>query len=378
MGLRVGTLRLLTDLNVSDRHDGEIFCCAYTGDGSAVLTAGWDGHLRFWNVATGDTIASLKVSGKPLAACGFTPDGRSWVSGSMEGLLAIWNGETRESMINFVAHTRPISAVRYSPDGKLMATASWDRQILLRRAGREREGRALTGHADIVAGCRFTPDGRQLLSWSHDGTVRLWDVEAAQELRTLGQHEDRVTAAALSPDGSRAVSASRDGLIKLWDLRDQAEVAAARQDGEPRCVFFMLDGESILTVDASGWMAVLALPSFEMLMDLQSGLRPMSGDQAPSGEQFVFGCEDGSLHFVAVDGYEHSPLIVTPSQTVEETTTLLHRLLGKTRMTTQYHYTCPICRYETHALKLPAEPITCPMCNRRLRIHSPGRQLQAK
>jgi hypothetical protein len=378
VGLRVSTLRLLTELNVPDRHDGEIFCCAYTRDGSAVLTAGWDGNLRFWNVATGDAITSLKVGGKPLSTCGFTPDGGNWISGSMEGLLGIWNGETRECLINFLAHTRPISAIRYAPDGRYLATASWDRQIMLRRADREREGRALTGHTDIVAGCRFTPDGRQLLSWSYDGTVRLWDVETAKELSTLGRHEDRVTAAAMSPDGSRSVSASRDGLIKLWDLNDQTETAAARQNGEPRCVFFMLDGEAVATIDASGWMAVLAVPSFEMVMDLQTGLRPMCGDQAPSGEQFVFGCEDGSLHFVAVEGYDHAPLIVTPSKTVEETTTLFDRLFGKTRMTTQYHYTCPICRCEVHALQLPAEPIACRVCQRQLRIYSPGRQLQAK
>ena len=113
--LRVGTLRLLEELIVPDRHDGEVFGCAYTPDGTAVLSAGWDGQLRFWNVATGDAIASLKVSGKPLSSCGFTPDGKHWLSGSMEGLLGIWNAETQESIVNFVAHTRPISSIRYCP-----------------------------------------------------------------------------------------------------------------------------------------------------------------------------------------------------------------------------------------------------------------------
>ena len=136
----------------------------------------------------------------------------------------------------------------------------------------------------------------------------LWDTWTGRELAVLGQHEDRVTAAAVAPDGRWAVSGSRDGMLKLWDLRERVEVAAAKQAVEVRAVFFMLDGQAILTVDANGWLALLSVPSFEMRMDLQTGLKPMCGDQAPSGEQFVLGCEDGSLHFVAVEGYEHAPL----------------------------------------------------------------------
>ena len=361
-------LRLLDELTGQDRHDGEVFSCAFTPDGSAVLSAGWDGHLRFWNTATGDPISSLKVCNKPLSSCGLTLDGKTWLSGSMEGLLSVWNGESKENLLTFVAHTRPISAIRYSPDGKQFATTSWDRQVTLRKVGKEREGKVLPGHSDIVAGCRYTADGKQLLSWSYDGTVRLWDTELGRELALLGQHDDRVTAAAVSPDSSQAVSASRDGMLKLWDLREHVEIAAAKQTVEVCCVFFMLDGQSILTVDTNGWLALLAVPSFEMRMDLQTGLKPMCGEQGPSGELFVLGCEDGSLHYVAAEGYEQAPLVVSPSRTLDESKTFFDRLMGKTRLTTTFHYTCPICRYQAHAPALPDKPIACRICSRQLRI----------
>jgi WD40 repeat protein len=376
--MHVGTLQLQEHLFVSERHDGEIFGCAFAPDGQTVLSAGWDGQLRYWNVATGDRITSLKVSDKPLSACGFAPDGRSWLSGSMEGLLGIWSPDTRESILNFLAHTRPISSLCYSPDTKLLATTSWDRQIMLRKVGKEREGRALSGHVDIVAGCRFLPDGKQLLSWSYDGTLRLWDVDLGRELAVLGRHEDRVTAAALAPDGNWAISGSRDGMVKLWDLQERVETASAKQTEEVRGIFFMLDGEAIVTIDANGWMALLKIPSFELLMDIQTGVKPMCADQAPSGEQFVLGCEDGSLRFVAVVDYSHAPIAVTPSKKVEETSTFFGRLLGKKRRRTKYHYTCPICRHEGQALTLPAEPVTCPMCSRKLRLLSGAVQLQEK
>jgi hypothetical protein len=366
----VGTLRLLNEFTSQERHEGEVFGCAFTPDGSAVLSAGWDGHLRLWNVANGDAISSLKVCNKPLSSCGLTLDGRTWLSGSMEGLLSVWDGETKENLLTFVAHTRPISSIRYSPTGKQYATSSWDRQVTLRKVGKEREGKVkvLYGHTDIVAGCRYTPDGKQLLSWSYDGTVRLWDTQLGRDVALLGQHDDRVTAAAISPDCSQAVSGSRDGMLKLWNLREHVEVAAARQNAEVCCVFFMLDGQSILTVDTNGWMALLAVPSFEMRMDLQTDLKPMCGEQAPSGEMFVLGCEDGSLHYVAAEGYEHAPLVVSPSRTLDESRTFFDRLMGKTRFTTTFHYTCPICRHEAHATALPNKPIACRFCSRQLRI----------
>jgi WD40 repeat protein len=374
----VGTLQLQEHLFVSERHDGEIFACAYAPDGQTVLSAGWDGYLRYWNVATGERITALKVSERPLSTCGFTPDGHSWLSGSMEGMLGIWSADTHENMLSFLAHTRPISSLSYSPDGKWLATTSWDRQIMLRKVGKEREGRGLTGHVDIVAGCRFLPGSKQLLSWSYDGTARLWDVDLGREAATLGRHEDRVTAAALAPDGNWAVSASRDGMVKLWDLQERVEAASAKQTEEIRGVFFMLDGQAIVTIDANGWVALLSIPSFELQMDLQTGVKPMCADQAPSGEQFVLGCEEGSLRFVAVEDYSHAPIAVTPSQKIEETSTFFGRLLGKKRRRTRYHYTCPICRHVGQASTLPLEPITCPMCARKLRLLSTTGQLQEK
>ena len=45
-------------------------------------------------------------------------------------------------------------------------------------------------------------------------------------------------------------------------------------------------------------------------------------------------------------------------------------------MTTKYHYTCPICRYEAHADGCREKPIACPMCARQLRVMPQARQLQ--
>jgi WD40 repeat protein len=376
MGERMTTLRLLTDEMAPSGHDGEVFACVHSPDNAAVLSAGWDGHLRYWNAAGGAELTALKANPKALSACAFTPDGLRWVSGSMDGLLAFWNLETLERVDTFVAHTRPISAITYAPNGKQLATASWDRQVVLRKVGAEREGKVLHGHRDIVSGCRYTLDGQSLLTWSHDGTVRLWDVDAGREICTLGSHDDRVTAAALSPDGRWAVSCGRDGSMKLWDLADRAEVVSAQQAAEVRGCFFTLDAESFITADAEGWLVLLAVPTMEVRLELRTRLKVMCGDLSPSGSRLALGCEDGCMRFVAVEGFEHASLLVTATRIMQETDTLLGRFIGKKKITQVYHYTCPACLHVAEVAALPTAPVACGRCGRQLRVNRQALELQ--
>ena len=99
------TLRL-TPAPESEKHEGEVFSCCYTPDGAFVLSAGWDGHLRLWEVSSGAHLTALKVGNKPLSACAVSPDGKRWVAGTMEGLLSFWDGHTHQLHSQAVARLR--------------------------------------------------------------------------------------------------------------------------------------------------------------------------------------------------------------------------------------------------------------------------------
>jgi WD40 repeat protein len=374
----MGTLRLLTSERLGQGHAGEIYSCCFSPDGSFVLSGGWDGQLRAWDTATGQSLTSLRAGHKPLSCCAFTPDGKQWVSGSMEGMLAFWDGVSHQPVQMFMAHTRPISAIRYSPNGELLATASWDRQLFLRVVGKEREGKSLPGHQDIVAGCCWTQDSRQLLSWSHDCTLYLWDVASKKLISALKGHEDRITTAGIGPDGRCAVSGSRDGTVKLWNLDTGAEVASVLQVGEIRGCFCMLDGQSVVTVDANGWVVVLSMPSLELQAELDTGMRVMCGDLAPGGHQIALGCEDGFLSFVSLEGFEEAPLVVTATEALKTTSSFFTRLVGQTRTVTTYTYSCPACHQTLEATLLPEKAFPCPQCKRGLRFNQRVTQLQTQ
>jgi WD40 repeat protein len=366
----VPTLRLQYAETQNGGHGGDVLSCAYTPDGQFCLSAGWEGHLRVWEVATGSAVASIKVGSKPLTSCAVSPEGKRWLTGSLDGLLGQWDAMTQAQLSLFLAHSRPISSITYINDGSLLATASWDAQLILWKPGREREGRHLAGHRDIVAGCRFTPDGKTLASWGYDGTVRLWEVARARSVAEFPAHADRVTAGAICPDGRWLATGSRDGTLKLWELPSGQEFGSASLPAEIRACFFLLDTVTLVTVDAHGRIVLHSVPDLEPRAELVTRLAVQSAEVSPAGDQVALGCADGQVRFVAVDGFDSLPLLATLTQTHRESRrNVFQRLFGKSALVPAYHCTCPACRQSFELpLHSPSQAAPCPHCRRNLRM----------
>jgi WD40 repeat protein len=358
----------LTEALLTGQHNGEVFCCMYTTDGAFVLSGGWDGMLRLWTASSGSGLTAVRVSPKPLSACAVSPDGRAWVAGSMEGLITFWDACSHVPLAQTPGHTRPVSAICFTPDGKVMATSSWDRNICVGKPERDRDVRMLSGHADIVGGCRFLPDGDSLLSWSHDTTLRLWDVGSGRERAVFRGHKDRVTAGAVSPDGLWVASGSRAGELFLWDLEKQTQAAMLDLSIEIRGCFFLLDGVSLLTVDAEGCLAFFALPELRPLTKLDTHCPLQCADLSPLGNQVALGCDDGQVRFVVIDGLEDRPLMVTATEGTRQVSSGWSRLFGRSHTTPVFETVCPACRQPVEILdRLPRDPFPCPHCRRALR-----------
>jgi WD40 repeat protein len=365
----VGTLQLLDAPEAVEGHQGEIYGCAYSPDGTVLVTAGWDGWLRLWETQMGTPVGGFRAANKPLASCAFSSDGKHLLSGSMDGMLGIWEVGTAQLVQTFVAHTRPISCILYTPDSKQFTTTSWDRQISVRKVGKEREGLSLSGHQDIVGGCRYSSDGRQLLSWSYDGSIRLWDLATGREASVFRGHADRVTAADLSPDCAWVVSGGRDGQLKIWDVETAGEVGSLSLPAEICACYFLLDGMSLAVVHVDGGLAFLGL-DLQVQEVMTLGCRVQCAALAPSGRQLAVGSADGRPRLVALEGVSQAPLIVTASQHHRQDTSLLSRLLGRKRLTRTYAWTCPVCRTPAEVRSLPKSAFACSRCRQMLRLNS--------
>ena len=191
----------------------------------------------------------------------------------------------------------------------------------------------------------------------------------ARPVARLKGHGDRITAAAVSPDGIKAASGSRDHGLKLWDLQTRQELATFSLAADVRACCFLLDGQSLVAVDAHGRITLHSLPDLKLRAQLATRLPVQCAALASSGDRIAVGCENGQIGLIALEGLESAPLFVTGTQTSKCTSGPLQRFFGLQRVSQGYRCTCPVCRQAVELFASDStQPLACPGCQRQLRI----------
>ncbi|MBZ8181033.1 WD40 repeat domain-containing protein [Oscillatoria salina] len=215
-----------TNSDLSQSIFSEIFenilSVALSADGRTLATGDTDGEIRLWEVATGQSLITLRGHTSWIRSLAFSPDDTKLASCSNDGTVRIWdvsNAFAAEWLHTLRGHHQWVWSVAFSPDGSKIASGSDDATIRLWDTFNGQCLQILEEHHFGVRFVTFRPDGQTLVSASSpDQVVKLWDIVTGQCLNSWQETTHIVRAVTLSPDGKLLVTGSDDSRVRLLDI----------------------------------------------------------------------------------------------------------------------------------------------------------------
>ena len=237
-----------------NEHGSSVCGCAFSSDGSKIVSASLDKTVVLWNAASGAVIRTLEGHATWVLCCAFCPDGRSICSGTADESLKLWVAATGECQHTLAGHAGWVKCCAYSADGGTVLSGGDEKTLKLWSVATGACIRTFIGHVTIVNACCFSPDGNTILSCSWDKTLKLWDANTGVCRRTLIGHTHVVRGCAFSPiHGNLVLSCSDDKSLKLWDATTGACTATLEgHESEVLCCAFSPDGATIASGDKAG------------------------------------------------------------------------------------------------------------------------------
>jgi WD40 repeat protein len=101
---------------------------AFSPGGATMATAGGDGSVRLWDVATQEEIGTpMTADAQPVYAAAFGPGGATLATAGGDGSVRLWDVATRQEIgTPMTADAQPVYAAAFGPGGATLATAGGD------------------------------------------------------------------------------------------------------------------------------------------------------------------------------------------------------------------------------------------------------------
>ncbi|NNF43508.1 MAG: protein kinase [Phycisphaerales bacterium] len=241
--------RLDRSLTTLRGHTRSVRSCAFSPDGSTILSGSWDGMARLWDSASGETLYTLTGHSGSIRSVAFSADGSLAATASTDKTARVWEVVSGTTMIS-LEHETAVESVRFDSTGRRVVTGCVDGRARIWDLERSGASIELFGHRGAVLDVAFGPDDSSVLTSSRDTTARLWDARTGSPRAVFRGHAGPIVMATFDATGDRVATASEDMCARLWDVATAREVARLQHGGAVWSVSFAPDDSRILT--ASG------------------------------------------------------------------------------------------------------------------------------
>lgn len=214
-------------------HRGHAHSVEFSPDGQTLLTAGSDGDLSIWEVASGRRRATLRSGAREVNFACYSPDGKTIAAAETGGKIRLWNAEQERTLSVWDSlELKQINCLAWSADGCHLAAAGFPGESFV--VWEVATGQAWVmplGHSDEVNSLAYSADGRRLATASSDETVSIWDFGGSERAR-LKPDQTHVTCVRFSPDSQVLATSGASGTVKIWNVADGSLAATYEANSE--------------------------------------------------------------------------------------------------------------------------------------------------
>jgi WD40 repeat protein len=194
--LAVGTnaIRLLDTASGRDvctfgGHRADVRATA-TADGTTAYTAGREGNVVIWDLATGKERARLDGRDQTITAIATLGSGRQLLTSGLDTALfmviRLWDLTTNQELRHITTvswEPRAASPLALSADERTLAVPGKDNSVALIDLETGKERVKVEPHDAPASGAAFHPDGNTLIVWCSNHTAHVWDLKTARKIR---------------------------------------------------------------------------------------------------------------------------------------------------------------------------------------------------
>lgn len=200
-------------------HGGPVKVVRLDQKTKRILTGSFDYAMMLWDVSVTPPVILQRFEDHEGAvnAAAFLPDGKRGLSAGDDGAVWLWDLATGKLLHRFNGHTAKILALVVSPDGRMAASASWDRTVRLWDLEGRKAGPVLKGHRGPVNAVTFSQDNTRIFTAGYDGTVRSWSRKTGEFQRLLYKHGWGLNVLRRVPAQDKLIFGSLNGAVGVLD-----------------------------------------------------------------------------------------------------------------------------------------------------------------
>ncbi|HVS70654.1 MAG TPA: hypothetical protein VHQ47_05305 [Phycisphaerae bacterium] len=256
-------------------------------DGKTFASAGSDGTVKIWDIASGKLLQTIPGPTNIVRAMDYSSDGKRIAVGLQGGLIQILDVQGRKVLASWQAHDTGVDGVRFLPGDQQLISTGCDGNVRTWKT----DGAALLNasvHNSCVGGLDLFPGGRLALTASFDGSAAIFDTQTGKTNALVGIEHPAVGASVID-HGKQALIYQQTGDALIFDVDSRKIVATLpEQVGGAPCA---TNADQTLAVESRGHGGVVwSLPTRRRLATLTGPGGIMWGmDMSPDGRWVIAG-----------------------------------------------------------------------------------------